>query len=259
MDRQRTDYVVTAVVLLAHISILAVGFNVLAAVFQFPEILREPALERFTLFAENSHVIIRAYYALALTGLTQIVLSAMLGQVLDDNRTSLVSLTVVFGVVTGLLQVMGFIRWPVLIPWLVESWQAGTPLEQVALLEGAFNRYVGMAAGEHVGFLCQAIWTTLLAISMLGRRLFDRSLAWVGIGIGVLSFPMAMEPLGGFFAVFAVVTVPVNSALYFWLMLLAISLLRTRVPEGRGIRIGWKGYTATAVAWAASVAPSLLG
>jgi hypothetical protein len=162
-------------------------------------------------------------------------------------------------VVTGLLQVMGFIRWPVLIPWLVESWQAGMPLEQVAFLEGAFNRYVGMASGEHVGFLCQAIWTTLLGISMLGRRLFDRSLGWVGIGIGVASFPMAMEPLQGPFAAFDVTTVPVNAALYLWLVLLAISLLRTPAPEGRGIRIGWKGYAVTAALWVLAVAPALTG
>ena len=194
MDRQRIDYLVTAVLLLVHVTLLVAGFEVLAAVFQFPEILRESAEVRFALFAENRGVIVPTYYLLALTGLTQITVSVLLGQVLDDNRTSLVSLTVVFGVVTGLLQVMGFIRWPVLIPWLVESWQAGTPLEQVALLEGAFNRYVGMASGEHVGFLCQAIWTTLLGVSMLGRRLFDRSLGWVGIAIGAASFPMASTP-----------------------------------------------------------------
>ena len=257
MNPQRNDYIVTAVVLLLHVVLLAVGFNVLAAVFQFPEILREPADVRFSLFAEHSGIIIPTYYVLALTGLTQIALSVLLGQVLDDNRTSLVSLTVVFGVLAGLLQVMGFIRWPVLIPWLVESWQAGTPLEQAALLEGAFNRYVGMASGEHVGFLCQAIWTTLLGISMLGRRLFDRSLGWVGVAIGVASFPMAMEPLGGPFAAFAVITVPVNGALYWWLVLLAISLLRTPVPEGRGVRIGWRLYAVAAVGWAISITPAL--
>ena len=259
MSPQRKDYVVTGVLLLVHVALLVVGFEVLAAVFQFPDILREPAEVRFQLFADHRGIIIPTYYLLALTGITQIALSVLLGQVLDDNRTSLVSLMVVFGVVTGLLQVMGFIRWPVLIPWLVEAWQAGTPLEQVAFLEGAFNRYVGMASGEHVGFLCQAIWTTLLGISMLGRQLFDRSLGWLGIAIGVASFPMAMEPLQGPFVAFDVTVVPVNAALYLWLVLMAISLLRTPVPEGRGIRIGWKAYAVTAVLWVLAIAPALIG
>jgi hypothetical protein len=259
VNRQRNDYVATAVLLLLHVALLAVGFEVLAAVFQFPDVLREPAEVRFQLFADHRGIIIPTYYLLALTGITQIAISVMLGQVLDDNRTSLVAMTVVFGVVTGLLQVMGFIRWPVLIPWLVESWQAGTPLDEVALLEGAFNRYVGMALGEHVGFLCQAIWTTLLGISMLGRQLFDRSLARVGIAIGLASFPMAMEPLQGPFAAFALITVPVNGALYFWLVLLAISLLRTPVPEGQGVRIGWKLYATMAGLWVLTIAPAVLG
>jgi hypothetical protein len=81
----------------------------------------------------------------------------------------------------------------------------------------------------------------------------------VGIAIGVASFPLAMEPLQGPFARFDVTVVPVNGALCFWLVLLAISLLRTRAPEGRGIRIGWKGYAVAAVLWAVAVAPALMG
>ena len=112
MNQQRTDYVVTAAVLGLHVLLLVVGFNVLVAVFQFPEILREPALDRFTLFAENARIIVPAYFALALTGLTQVALAVLLGHVLGRERSALLSLAVVFGVLTGLLQGMGFIRWP---------------------------------------------------------------------------------------------------------------------------------------------------
>ena len=109
MNRQRNDYVVTAVLLLVHVALLVIGFEVLAAVFQFPEILREPAEVRFQLFADNRGIIIPTYYLLALTGVTQIALSVLLGQVLDDNRTSLVSLTVVGAPIGIPLAALGFL------------------------------------------------------------------------------------------------------------------------------------------------------
>ncbi|MCP4037464.1 MAG: DUF4386 family protein [bacterium] len=259
MTQQRTDYALTAAVLITHVVVLGTGFNVLVAVFDFPEILREPAAERFALFANHAGVLIPTYFALALTGITQVALAVLLGHLLGAERSAILSLAVVFGVLTGLLQVLGFIRWPVLIPYLVEAWQTGTPLEQVALIEGAFNRYVGMAAGELVGFLCQAIWTTLLAATMLGHPLFDRSLGRVGIMIGLATFPVALEPLRGPFAVFAALAPPVNAALAVWLVLLAVSLLRTQVPEGRGAPLG-RGTWAIGIAfWVASIAPAVLG
>lgn len=82
----------------------------------------------------------------------------------------------IFGVLTGIFQVVGYIRWPISVAFLAEAMNGNVTMENIAFVEGLLNRYAGMAIGEHLGFLCQAIWTTFLGISMLKYRLFSRRL-----------------------------------------------------------------------------------
>lgn len=258
-----TEYRIAGITILVHVTALIVGYYVLAMVFEFPDILRMSAEYRLSLFLENSSVIIPIYYLLALTGISQILVSLFLRQVLDDNKATLVVLATVFGVLTGLFQVVGFIRWPILIPYIAEAMAnanaSGVSKEVVAFAEGAVNRYVGMAVGEHLGFLAQATWTTLFGAAMIRRKLFDRRLARIGLVIGLLTFPMCMEPLGGPFAALGVLTVPVNAAWDIWLILLAISLFRTDAATGTGPEFGWKSLTAAAIVWLVNVVPVFVG
>ena len=258
-----TGYRLAGTTMLVHVTALVVGFYILAMVFEFPDILRMSAEYRLSLFLENSGIILPTYYLLALTGITQILVSIFLRQVLDDNKGTLVLLATVFGVLTGIFQAVGFIRWPILIPYIADAMAnanaSGVSKEVVAFAEGAFNRYVGMAVGEHLGFLAQATWTTLIGAAMLSRKLFDRRLAWIGLVIGILTFPMCMEPLGGPFAAFGVLTVPVNAAWDIWLILLAISLFRTDAATETGPKFGWKSLSAATVVWLFNVVPVFVG
>lgn len=256
------EYRIAAIVILVHVSALIAGYYILAATFEFPDILRMPADYRLALFLENSRIIVPAYYLLALTGISQILVTVLVHQALDENEATVAIVAAVFGVLTGVFQAIGFIRWSVLIPYIADAMaNAGTnglSQETVAFIEGVANRYVGMAVGEHLGFLAQATWTTLLGVAILGRRLFDRRLAWIGVVIGLLTFPVAMEPLGGLFVVLGVLTVPVNAAWDIWLILLAISLLRTDPETRTGPRFGWKILTAAAIVWLLNVVPVLM-
>ena len=254
-----TEYRVAGVTILVHVLAQIVGFYVLMAVFEFPDILRMSAEYRLSLFLENSSIIIPAYYVLALTGISQIILSILLHQVLDDNKATVMVLATVFGVLTGIFQVLGFIRWPILIPYIADAMAnaSGVSQEVVAFVEGAFNRYAGMAIGEHLGFLAQAGWTTLIGAAMLGRKLFDRRLGWAGLVIGILTFPMSMEPLG--LDALGVLTVPVLAAWSIWLIFLAISLFRTDAATETGPKFGWKSLLVAIVVWILNVVPAFAG
>ena len=261
--RKTTDYRLTAILLMVHTLLLAVGFNVLVAVFEFPDVLRMPAEYRLNLFLANSSIIIPTYYALALTGLTQVAIAVMLYQILDANRDSLLLLATTFGVLTGVFQVLGFIRWPVLIAYLATTMQNvesnGLSPAVIAFMEGAFNHYAGMTVGEHLGFLAQAIWTTLLGVVMLRSKLFHRSLGWFSIAIGLLSFPMSLEPLGEIFAPLAVLSVPLNGAWLIVLFVMAISLLRTNAATGEGMVLGWRTLAISTLIWVMATAPAMIG
>ena len=195
---------------------------------------------------------------LALTGLTQVLASVLLYESFRE-KNGLMLITAVFGVLTGIFQVLGFIRWPIVVPYFVDAMNSGLSMETIAFVEGMLNRYAGMALGEHLGFLCQAIWTIGLGITMLKQDLFDSRLGWAGVGIGLLSVLMALEPLGGKLAVFGELTWPVMGAWLIWLVLMAISLLRTNPDSTVNWRLSWKITAVATTVWAILVIPSYFG
>jgi hypothetical protein len=256
MTKQAT-YRTTAVTILLHVLAISIAFNILVVVFEFPDILRAPAAYRLTLFAENSGIVIPTYYVLALTGLTQVLLSVLLYESFTE-KNGLGRITAVFGVLTGVFQVLGFIRWPIVVPYFAEAMNGGMSMETIAFVEGMLNRYAGMAIGEHLGFLCQAVWTLLLGIAMIKQDLFDNRLGWIGLSIGLLTLPMSMEPLGGVLAVFGELTWPVMGAWLIWLVLAAVSLLRTKT-EAATWQLSWKVAAVATAVWAILVIPTYFG
>jgi len=254
----QTTYRATAVTIIFHVLALAIAFNILVVVFEFPAILRAPAAYRLTLFTENSNVVIPTYYVLALTGLTQVVLSVLL-YASFAKKNALVLTTAVFGVLTGIFQILGFIRWPIVVPYFAEAMNSGISMETISFVEGMLNRYAGMAIGEHLGFLGQGIWTILLSITMIKQDLFEDRLGWAGLIIGLLTLPMSMEPLGGKLTIFGELTWPVMGAWLIWLILVAISLLRTKSETSPAWHLSWKAISASAIVWGILVIPSYFG
>lgn len=209
----------TAGVILAQVIVAIVGFLTLMSVFNFPDILRRSSQQRLSLFLENSHIIVPTYFFLAMTGISQVVISVMLYRQFKE-KTVLVTLGAVFGILCGIFQVIGFIRWPILIPYLAQAQQ--TSPEMVAFVEGAFNHYAGMAIGEHLGFLMQAFWTLFIAASILKDKLFNKVLAFPGMIIGALTILVALEPLAPMFSILGELTNSVILAWYIWLVYIAI-------------------------------------
>ena len=254
----RSNHRATAILLFAQVAIIISVYFVLQAAFSFPDILRESAVDRFTLFASKESIIVPTYWIYAMTGLLQVAFSVMLWRVSRVRDTALGQLAVVFGILAGVFQVMGFIRWVLVIPVLAAALKAGTPADSIALIESVLNAYGGMAIGEHLGFMAQATWCVLLGLSLLNSDVFDHKLAWAGVGIGALTYLVAIEPLGHAFSALAPLIVGVNGAFLIWLFVLGVSLLRTEPEVGRGPAVGWKTGLACAVFWAVVAAPGMI-
>ena len=60
----------------------------------------------------------------------------------------------------------------------------------------SFNRYLGVAVGECLGYLLTGTWTVLAAIAMLQSSTFEAWLAWPGVAIGVLLVIGSLEFVG---------------------------------------------------------------
>lgn len=260
---RRAAYRGAAISIFIHIIALFAGFTVLAVVFGFPDVLRVPAPERLATFVANQQVIQPTYWLLAMTGFTQILIAGFTYRAFRDRDSATLLFALVFGILCGILQTLGFIRWAILIPYLASEMAAagstGPMADTIGLLEGAFNRYAGMAVGEHVANICLGLWTTLTAVALLKEQLADYRLAWSGVVLGGIAALLALEQLGIAPAVFGVIVDFGFPAWAVWLLVLAVSLLRTDPESGVGPRLGWGTLAWAGGLYALMIAPVVLG
>ena len=160
----RFEYRGAAILIIVHILALFIGFTILANVFQFPDVLQLASSERLALYRQNQSIIQPTYWVLAMTGLTQIGISVFLYRSFRNRERTVLMLALVFGIICGILQAAGFIRWAILIPYLAEQMRSATSAttEVLVMVEAAFNRYTGMALGEHLANICLGLWTLLI-------------------------------------------------------------------------------------------------
>jgi hypothetical protein len=247
MDRTR-EYGVALAMTLVHAGLLSAGFLILASAFSFPEILRASPQERLALFAAHKSLIVPAYYMMALSGVTQIALAILFHQSFARPRSTALLVALVAGVLAGVFQLLGFMRWPIVVPYLAEQMASATSDDtrnMIGLLEGLLNRYAGMAIGEHLGFLAQGTWTLLVGAAMLRGPLFSWIYGVVGIVLGVLLFAGALEQLGGPLAALGMVSAPVSAAWLGWLVMCGVSLARTQ-SDGVGPRFSLVSFVGLA-------------
>jgi len=70
--------------------------------------------------------------------------------------------------------------------------------EATAVVFDSFNRYLGVAVGECLGYLFTGAWTVLVAVAMLQSSVFEAWLAWPGLVIGGLLIVGSFEFVGVF-------------------------------------------------------------
>ena len=208
-----------------------VCFMLLQQLFEYPDILRQPTAEVLAKFAAGGTPLIAVWYVLALTALAFVPVTLLVRRGLAERNTPLLLwVATAFGLIAGLSQTLGFLRWPFLVPHLAQSYLAPGASEAqraaASMVFEAFHRYAGMAVGEHLGYLSTAVWTLLVAVVMLRTAVLPR---WLGASGVVLALGIAAglaEPagweLGG----------TINALSYLvwalWLMAVGVTLLVRR-------------------------------
>ena len=170
-------------------------FTLLSVTFEYPDILRQPAgyiLERFDAGGAG---LVATWYGFMLTAVLFVPLVVLVHRVLaGDGREAgepfYLGVATSFGVVAGVVQFLGLARWPFLVPYLADSYtdpaSSEATRESVAVIFEAFNRYAGVAVGEHLGYLFTGLWTALVALAVLRSPLFGRLGRWFGL-LGLVS------------------------------------------------------------------------
>lgn len=161
-------------------------FALLGRRFEYPAVLRRPADEILDRFRAGGPSLILLWWMFMLSGLLFIPAVVFLGQAL--GFTGLVPLAVTIGVLAGLVQMLGLLRWVYLVPSLARM-HADPALddkqrEANAAVFRAMHQYLGVGVGEHLGYLFTGIWSILIGVAVLGSDLFPAWLGWVGIVVG---------------------------------------------------------------------------
>ena len=149
------------------------AFALLAARFDYPDILRQPIADVLSKFRAGGTALVLTWWGFALTALLMVPLVVVLSLAIDDAEPTLLAVATTVGVLAAFVQFLGLVRWPFLVPYLArtdsEPGASVARREAVDVVFQSFNRYLGAAVGEHLGYLLTGAWSTLAGVALSPR------------------------------------------------------------------------------------------
>jgi hypothetical protein len=216
MNRKLTASLLIIAAVLAN-----VAFTALGSIFNYPDVLDEPAGKVLAAVRDDQTAVSSWFSVLALSAALMAPIAIGVGRL---SRDRVMRIAVPIGIAAAAVQVIGLLRWPILVPGYAAD--ANTNAFSTA------SDILGTAIGETLGYLLTAVWT-LLVVTALGRNYAGRWFQVLGAGSAVLVLAGVLSPLG----------LPIiDTANFFgyvlwsaWLISLAVVILvheRRRSPSG---------------------------
>jgi hypothetical protein len=220
----------TGLLLIATPIAFMAAFTLLQINFEYPAILREPTSYVLEKFNAGGRGLIATWYAFMLTAIMFVPIAVMLRPFLAGEGAAHMPLATTLGVLAGVVQFLGLVRWPFVVPYLAQTYfdPASTPAgrEAVEVIFQAFHRYAGAGIGETLGYIFTGGWTLLVSLAMIKSSNFKAWIGWLGI-------PLALAILAGLFeGMGAPLAGAINAIGYTvwagWLILVGVALLRAK-------------------------------
>lgn len=193
---------VTGATVIAVPILFNVGFALLAQRFDYPDILRKPTHEVLSLFRAGGSSLLLTWLLFALSAVLFAPLVVLLAGELGDADATVVALSVVVGVLASVVQFLGLIRWPFLVPYLAREADrapADSPRgEAIDVVFQSFHRYLGVAVGEYLGYTLTGVWSILTGVALIQTDAVPSWLGVTGVVIGPLFVVASVEFLGRF-------------------------------------------------------------
>lgn len=258
MNLKLTTKQTTGIMLIIYFLLGMTCYFVLASAFQFPDILRVDGAERFEKFYQGKTIIVPTYYFWTFTGVILIVISVLCFSLSKEKKTY-DYLAVISGILSGVFQILGFIRWVVFVPLLSRFYQDSIfPKEQIFAIEQLANSYLGMSVGEHLGNLFFAFWIIFLSLRLKTETHSHSSISNFGIIGGFFFLLFSFESLGGIFSFLSNFTVAMWATIYVWMLLLAVCLLRKQ-NNTKSRPLHWGFWLGGIIFWLLNVIPVYMG
>lgn len=173
------------------------AFASLAKQFDYPDILRKPTTEVLHKFRQGGSRLILTWWAFAMSALLFGIIAVLVPYALALNQWQQV-LIATLGLLASLVQFLGLVRWPFMVPHLAREAKTAdkAKLASIDVIFQSLNRYLGVAVGEHLGYLFTGLWTLVLAIVLLPFGTFSLVLGVLGTLIGLLLVVCSLEFVG---------------------------------------------------------------
>jgi uncharacterized protein DUF4386 len=158
----------TAVLLILAAVLANLAFTALGSILDYPDVLDHPAGEVLASFRDHEGAVSAWFTVLALSAALLAPIAVGVGRL---SATRWMRAAVGVGIAAAAVQVVGLMRWPILVPGYAADAASGSP-DVAASARDAFTTasdVLGTAIGETLGYLLTAVWTVLV-IAALGRR-----------------------------------------------------------------------------------------
>ena len=191
----------TAALLIAVPIAFNLAFFELGRTFDYPGILREPPDVILRRFAAGGTPLLLRWQALLFSALAMLPLVALLASALHATQ-ALTIVSVAIGSAAALVQALGLVRWPFVVPELARRYvaaegpEAAPTRQAIEVAFATLHRLLGVGIGEHLGYLLTGFWTILVAASIVSTTAVAAWLGWVGVPIGLALLFGSLEFVG---------------------------------------------------------------
>jgi hypothetical protein len=178
MNRKLTAALLVLAAVLAN-----VAFTALGSIFNYPDVLDEPAGRILASFSDDESAISGWFVVLALSAALLAPIAIGVGR-MSTSRAMRIAVPV--GIAAAVVQVIGLLRWPLLVPGFAGD--GDTSAFSTA------HDVLGVAIGETLGYLLTGVWTVLVIVA-LGRRYAGRWFQALGLAAAGLVLVGVLGPL----------------------------------------------------------------
>lgn len=225
----------TGILFIIGAAIVNIPYTLLIMNFDYPDILREPTGFILTRFKEGGTGLIFTWLAFAWAGIPLLFAIAMLHKILEREDTPYLGAGTIAGIIGGITQMIGLLRWTFVVPSLAATYTDPTTSaaakESATIVFQAVHQYGGVVLGEHVGQAFTILWMLMISLAMFRSPHFKPWLAWFGILASVVYLLAQTELLATVIPNLPVVPQAglIGSLLWLvWMFVVGIFLLRTK-------------------------------
>ena len=177
----RTEKIIGILLILGAVGVF-IPYTILTIIFDYPDILRQDAGIILTKFHEGGASLILVWFLFAFLGIPLIMAYILIGQKLE-NKFSFVRWATTLGVISGIVQIIGLLRWTFVVPVLADNFVNATSeatKESIKIILQTIHQFGGVLLGEHLGQLFTVIWTIMIASAFNRLQLFPKWIIWLG-------------------------------------------------------------------------------